>query len=302
MSGGAAARIKVPLWRSVGEAINQVFGDLKSIVRTGWLPFTILTAFSVVLQFTLVDRLGAPIALSRDGTAAGNLQTPLLFVLFEFVVLFLLVLCYNGFMVSWYRHILGAGETGRGYWAAYWRVLGYYVLLIIGFFVLVFVLALVGGIVFAVSAIVGRGHGPTGLHALLVGAIVITGTFFACFLFTRMSLVFPAAAHGKSLGFRLAWRKMRGNTWRLMAALFLVTIVSLLIEVIPGLTYNRGVIEAIMSGTTPQITPLPAPVSIVIGVFGQFALFLYFAIACSIVAIFYRELVRRSTEVAEVFA
>ncbi|HKX08955.1 MAG TPA: hypothetical protein VJN67_12220 [Stellaceae bacterium] len=298
MSSQQPTVVKVPLWRTLREAIRQVLGDLKAVGRTGWRPFVILAIFGVISQFTLVDRLGAPIGV-------GNLQPPPLFVLFGFVALLLQALCYNGFMVSWYRHILKASEnveSGRGYWAAFWRLLGYYALFIVGFFVFIVILSFVGGVVFAVSGVIGGAGRLPGIHAVLVGAISIAGAFFACLCFMRMSLVFPAAAYGRSLGFRLAWRRMRGNTWRLIIVLFLVTIVWLVIEFVPSLMYNRAAMEAVLSGSMPQIAHLPAPVSIAISLVSQFALFLYFAICCSIVAAFYRELVLSPGDVAEVFA
>src|SRR5258707_12333565 len=38
----------------------------------------------------------------------------------------------------------------------------------------------------------------------------------------RLSLGWPAAAYGAPMGWREAWRQMRGNTWRLAAVALLV--------------------------------------------------------------------------------
>jgi hypothetical protein len=53
----------------------------------------------------------------------------------------------------------------------------------------------------------------------------------------RCSLLFPAAAFGKPLGFVAAWRAMRGNSWRLLgcsiiACLPLIIIVPLILSAV----------------------------------------------------------------------
>ena len=121
-------------------------------------------------------------------------------------------------------------------------------------------------------------------------------------IFTRACLVFPAAASGHSLGLRSAWRKLRGNTWRLITAIFVLTIAYIAIASIPTLTFNAEAFSSIISGTRPKIALLPIPLSITIELFSQIMLFISLTLSSSIAGIFYREIVLRPAAVAEVFA
>src|SRR5438045_288598 len=143
MSSRSTVAIKVPLWRTLGEAIRQVLGDLKAVGRHGWLPFLILSLFGVVAQLAYANGIMRPLSAGVTGAAAIQAAVPIM--LLGLISLVVQALCYNAFMVGWYRHVLKAGEnirTGRGYWPAFWRVLGYYMLLVIGLIVFT---ALLGG-------------------------------------------------------------------------------------------------------------------------------------------------------------
>jgi hypothetical protein len=283
-------------------------GDLRAVGRLGWLPFLILTVFGLVSQFTSVGRFVQASAVS--GAAGSNLQAALVVTVFGFVALIVQTLCLNAFMVSWYRHVLKAGENVRssvGYWPAFWRVFAYYVLLMVGLIVFVSIVTALISVGLIVMTLVNRiaptpgGSYQLGARAGYFGGIVGAIIFSLCF--TRASLVFPAAACGNSLRLRVAWRKMRGNTWRMIAAYFLVIIVYLAIALIPGLTYNSGAFTDLISGRPLRVVPQPIALAIAIRLLSQIILFLFLALSTSLAAIFYRELVLRpGPDVVEVFA
>ena len=299
MSSRSPAVAKVPLWRTLGESIRQVLGDLKAVGRLGWPPFMILATFAVVWQFTYPARLARTI--SAPGAAAPNVQAAMLLMLFGIVALFIQAFCYNAFMVSWYRHVLQASGNVRsgGYWPAFWRTLGYYALVLVGFIVSVSVFSFAAGFI----AVIGRNvRTPQTIFPWAAGGTIAVGMiiFFACV--ARASLVFPAAAYGHSLSLRSAWKRMRGNAWRLIAALCLLSAALLAVEAVPALALNGDAILSLISGRAVRVAPQPIPLAITISVIGKFILLLFLALSASVTATFYRELVLGSRDVVDVFA
>jgi hypothetical protein len=302
----SAAVVKVPLWGALREAIRRVLGDLKAVGKAGWRPFVALTLFGVATQVLYENGFARTVPAGVTGPDALRVALPIM--LLVLVALVVQTLTYNAFMVSWYRHLLGSlDSTGSrsGYWRAFWRSLGYYVLTLIGFIVFTAVVSVVIGIVFA-GVLIARRTVPADFTrsmpvATLTGIAIASIVFFMCF--ARTTLVFPAAACGSSLGFRLAWRKTRGNTWRLIAAILLVTIAYFVVALAFAFATNGAAILSMISGTVPRI-PAPQPFMLVFAtqLVGRFIVFLFLALTTSIAAIFYRELVLRPGDVAEVFA
>jgi hypothetical protein len=287
MSARTAAKVKVPLWRALKQAIGQVLGDLKAAGRLGWLPFLILLLFSAGQE-----------VVSASGLWAALLVRGLLGA-FSFLEFTMQALCCTAFVVAWYRHVLQAREDTRGFWRAFWRVFGYYALLLIGNL-------LCGGIAEALIrwgalTIVAAASLQT-VNAFRVASTatqVVIGAV-AIALFTRSSLVFPAVASGRSLSLRQAWRKMRGNTWRLIAALAFVTIPWFTMSVAVLVFGSHASAQNFSVGLT-KVSVGPLILAIGAGGFFRVILLLFLALLCSVVAIFYRELVQRPADEAEVF-
>jgi len=293
---------KVPLWGTLGEASRQVFGQLLKLARVGWIPFVILTLYGVATQIAYTSGLGPPIAVG--GRTAPNLQTSLLLSAIGLVASLLQLFCYCAFIVSWYRTVLQSGEnarTGRGYWSAFWRVLGYYLLTFVALVISLIPASILAGIVMVAARTAGPRSSLFG-SAWTVGTIIVA-VLCCLLLITRFSLVFPAAAYGDRLGLRASWRRMRGNTWRLIGAFFVITLMLIAIQAIPAFTLNGDAILALFSGRPPQIYVPHPSVAIGIGLVSRCVQFLYMALSASITAIFYRDLVLRpGPELVEVFA
>ncbi|MGH7126571.1 MAG: hypothetical protein ACREFI_19495, partial [Stellaceae bacterium] len=68
-------------------------------------------------------------------TGVAALQVALPIMLLTLAALVVQTLCYNAFMVSWYRHILRPVDEPALYWRAFWRSLGYYAPMLVGFIV-----------------------------------------------------------------------------------------------------------------------------------------------------------------------
>jgi hypothetical protein len=284
MSGRSETVIKVPLARTLGESIRRVFGDLKYVGRIGWRPFVVLILFSTGEELSFRSGLESPLL---SGGAAGS-------------AVLVQAICCTAFMVSWYRHLLEA--PGTGFWRAFWRVLGYYALSVVGIYISMVVVAFLMGIGLSAWIFLDR-ISVTPATATQLGQSIgyagsIVGAVVSSLLLTRISLIFPASASGHSMGFLQAWQKMYGNTWRLTVAFTLVTIPFFALAFGSTFAFKASSSTALMADLGVQSIVL----NIVIGTVLWLILFLFLALTTSVSAIFYRELVQHPTDVAEVFA
>lgn len=102
------------------------------------------------------------------------------------------------------------------------RVFGYILDIVTLFFVYMIAVVLLIGVVVAVSGKPGpNGQGP---GALLVLGFIGVWLALVCVM-TRMSLRFPSRAIGPALPWRQVWALGRGNTWRLIAGMMLLSFV-----------------------------------------------------------------------------
>ncbi len=62
----------------------------------------------------------------------------------------------------------------------------------------------------------------------LVASVLYVVAMIVYFILYRFYLLFPATAIDRPLKFGEAWRRMRGNTWRLIGATFLVALIFVL--------------------------------------------------------------------------
>ena len=210
--------VKVRVWSTIGEATAIVFGKPLRFARLCWLPLAIGTA-AVLLQ----ERLAPTYAAAAAALRLTEVSFLLLLVPFERVDWILSALCLQFFAVRWHQIAL-SGDTRRWraavFWPAYLRF-NVYVLI-------VFVLGY-GGILAGVFL-------PAGIEVYIApGAMerrflylplwmhvfnVVTFAFLMLAgLVSRCSLLLPAAAAGKPMSVRAAWRTLKGNAWRLRAVL-----------------------------------------------------------------------------------
>jgi hypothetical protein len=105
----------------------------------------------------------------------------------------------------------------------------------------------------------------------------------------RLSLLFPAAAAGRPLGLKGAWRALRGNTWRLVACGFLACAPLLLVVVL-----IMGAVVAVLSLQSGEqvLDDPPMGLFLIQGVVGTLADFIVAAFGASILADVYKRLVR----------
>jgi hypothetical protein len=262
----AAAPVKVRVGEVATAAYAAVFGRLGLALELGWLPLLIMLAVELVPG--VVESFSAAPA---DATAPP-------FTVEDLVEIVAALFCLNAFAVRWYQAVLfapGRALPRRLFAAAWARFIGYTVL---------FSLPTVGPA--AALIISGAPSVAEDSARMLVGVagLLSIATMLGVL---RLSLAWPAAAYGAPLGWREAWRQMRGNTWRLAAATLLVYV--------PVFVTVGFVLSVILSAAHVNIEELPArpPLGLVLlgGVVYTVLMFLLIALWATVLAEFYRRLV-----------
>ncbi|MGH3183499.1 MAG: hypothetical protein ACRDOE_16580, partial [Streptosporangiaceae bacterium] len=199
------SRIKVPVGEVAVAAYRAVFGRLGLILELGWLPLLTLLAATLGLELSSVYVLPGGEGVA-DGVRIVDLAAAVIGLI-----------CLNAFAVRWHHTMLFADPHAvprRLFLRAWVRFLAYTLL----FYLLAAGLML--GIVASGAMLGAASAGDAGpeMRALAAGTLGVALAFCT----VRSALLFPAAASGRPLTWPAAWRLMRGNTWRLVGATFLV--------------------------------------------------------------------------------
>ena len=191
---------KIPFWRTIFQSFRFVFINLHRVVTIGWLPFIIIAVGSYVAIANMVGY----------ATFSATITIP---------VQILSWLAYAVFAVCWHRFvILGEQRIGAAGLLT-WRNVIFF-----GYFAVLVALPVVAMtrsnqyIIFATQQ-----NSPT--MWVLIAYVLSFVAVIVYFILFRFYLLFPATAIDRPLKLGEAWRRMRGNTWRLIGATFLVAII-----------------------------------------------------------------------------
>jgi hypothetical protein len=260
----AGAQVKVRVDEVATAAYTTVFGRLGLALELGWLPLLIMLAVE------LVPGVVEYFAPSASDAAA------LPFDIEDVVEFVAVLLCLNAFAVRWYQVLLfpnGRVMPRRHFLAAWARFVAYALLS----------LPTIGPLTPLLLS--GAPSATDEASRMLIGAGALL-SIAATLLVLRLSLVWPAAAYGTALGWREAWRRMRGNTWRLAAVTLLVYV--------PVFVTVAFVLRVILAAAHLNIDELPhAPLGFVLlqGVAITTMQFILVALGATVLTEFYRRLV-----------
>lgn len=186
-SASNAVTYRIAVAETVARAYRTALDNWRLAVALAWAPVVIMFAAELIAA-GLVDRggFGRPLAdLLRAGT---------------------LVVFGSLFGARWYRFVLIGERRSQGFFppgfARFLNVaIKFTLLLVAGSVVLAVIVAVLARVISpALTA-------PLGLASGLV-IVLLAG---------RVSLVFPAAAIERPIGFRAAWDLLAGNYWRFVA-------------------------------------------------------------------------------------
>jgi hypothetical protein len=119
--------------------------------------------------------------------------------------------------------------------------------------------------------------GAAGLLSLVVTLCVL-----------RLSLIWPAAAQGAPMGWGEAWRRMRGNTWRLVATALLVSA-----PIFVTVAFALSVVLTAAHVDLDSLSSHP-PLGLVLlgGVLDTVLQFIFVALGATVLAEFHRRILR----------
>jgi hypothetical protein len=270
---GESGRQKVPVDRVAAAAYRIVFGRLGRVLELAWLPMLVL--LGVDLLPGLIGRYLSPGDPGAADLPGANIA--------ESVIA---TLCLSAFAVRWHHLVLAADRPLplKRFMVVWARFLGYSLL---------FFLATAGAAagasaaLDAISAFLDDQTLGGAVRQDVSAAVVAVVALVLSLVLVRCSLIFPAVVIGQPLGLVGAWRRMRGNTWRFIAAALLVTApIMLLVAVI---------LELILAGAHLQLPEAldnrPLGLSLLDGVLDVVLEFLFVALGATVLADFYRRLV-----------
>ena len=229
------------VWQIVADAFDYCWRERAAVVRFGTIPFLAVLVASGLLHGFFPQAEAPP---ARTGIPAPVLLAGLGYSLIHLIV-------YLPMYVTWYRMVvLGKGEAarprfvlgrreGRMFW---WQVL---------VIVIAIVTSVVGGVAIAIVFLALRAvAGPIGggVAAVILGVALVA---FLLMLVVRLSMASVLVATDQPVSLKVAWTMTRGMGWRLLAAVVLIGIASLLFGLFWRLiAFLVGAVGAMIAGTT----------------------------------------------------
>lgn len=272
--GQSIGSIKVPVGEVAAEAYRVVFGHFGLLCDLTWLP----------LLVQLAATLAPPIALYY--LPPGSVAAP------DYVVMLIEatagIICVNAFVVRWYGVLLFPDRPampGALFLKAWARFIAYATLFAVLTMPSAIALSVSPETFIASSDVDSQAPAQNTMVALILTVAAVLA-ILVCLAIARLSLLFPAAAYGRPLGWSAAWRLMRGNTWRYIGCLLLTTMPFIFVV---------GFLETVtlmLTGATDVNVVKSVPGGILLdGLCDTAVLFGGGALAAAILAGFYRRLV-----------
>lgn len=259
----AASQVKVRVGEAVMAAYAAVFGRLGLALEVGWLPLLVMLAAALVPGIA-------------EAFVPGLFSNVWPLFIAEIVVG---LLCLNAFSVRWYQAQLfpNARALPRRLFVALW-------MRFVGYTLLFSVPTAAPGVALFLAGASPDANDATRTLIAAVGVLGVATTLGVL----RLALVWPAAAYGAPIGFREAWRRMHGNTWRLTATMLLVSV--------PLFITIAFALHLLLKAVNIELDALPSPpplgLVLLMGVADTVWKFLLIALGAAVLAQFYRRLVR----------
>jgi hypothetical protein len=264
----ATAPVKISIGEVAATAYRLVFGRLGRALELGWLPLLVMLAAEL-----------APGLIESFRPMPADAAAPAARVA-DIVGIVAALLCLNAFAVRWYQVLLlvasGAAPPRRLFLVAWARFILYTV---------IFSLPAAGPVI-GLTLTDGSPAAADDASRLLAAALALPSLVLALAVL-RLSLVWPAAAQGFPMGWRAAWRAMRGNTWRLVAVMLVVYLpIFLTVGFALGIVFTAAHVDVEQASTHPTLGLV-----LLIGVIDTVLQFIFVALGATVFVEFYRRLV-----------
>ena len=263
----ATAPVKIGIGEVAALAYRLVFGRLGLALELGWLPLL------VMLAAELVPGVIESLRPAPEGGATPAVRIE------DVVGIVASLLCLNAFAVRWYQALLlpsGGAPPRRLFLVAWARFILYTV---------VFSLPAAGSAIGL--AVTGASPAAADDAARLIAAAITLPTVALALAVLRLSLLWPAAAQGFPMGWRAAWRAMRGNTWRLVAVMLVVYLpIFLAVGFALGIVFAAAHVDVEQASSHPTLGLV-----LLVGVINIVLQFVFVALGATIFVELYRRLV-----------
>ena len=275
-----AGRGKLPVWRTAMESYRFVFGNLGRFLALGWLLLVIAAAAQIVGVLVL----GEP-----AGWGAETLRLSPPYILANVLIGVIYYAMYIVFAVRWHRFYLldeRVSVFSEILAARNWRFLGYFLLLALAPFLPALIVVIIGW----GASLSGAGLPQEGTVAALSRTFfTVAGlaSFVLGFVFLRFWLVLPAAAVDRPIGLGESWRRLGGNTWRYIGAIFLVAIPAIVVGLILMALFVPFLIASMHGGGPGSSMTFLVVWNLVNTIFGFFIT----AVWITVLSTFYRHIV-----------
>lgn len=217
--------MKIPFERTIAGAYRFVFANIVSIVGIGWFPFLLVGLSAIGLVYAILPQFNELLVTGQDKWSQAQL-VPAVFSMSGaiFLIVILLILATAMVNVGIMRKALGQ-HPGPVFvffslGSQVWRMIGaYFLLMLLAWGVLLAFVIGIGCVSYLLSRI-----SPTVQvlgTTLLAGASFIWGIYAA----VRVQFFLPAIVVAENhIGIRRSWNLGRGNFWRILGILLLVTL------------------------------------------------------------------------------
>ena len=229
---------KLPIWGTVKESFQFCFSDIKTLTKLALIPMGLYLAL-ILIQFYGFDltTFNPLPELAPDYVQ----EESLLSVMFSLVPILIIL----PLITAWHRRYLEKDDSQRlQFGKREVRYLGYLILL-------VFLLVILGVSTAVIAVFAGKmSSSATGGAFIIIALGVVLGII----IYSRFSMVFPAASIGARAGLKDSWRATRGFVLRITGInLLLFLILALVLGTVGGLIFavvSPAVITGNMSDTT----------------------------------------------------
>jgi hypothetical protein len=214
---------KLPLGESISLSYAWFFRKFADVLRISWL-WLVLSAILIGagswLQWTAMAHAFANAAKGTIRPAQLQMPSPLSVVLLLGLAYLVMMFGTTSIAVAWHRRTILGEQPGLSggniVTKPLWRYIGVGIAIALITFLPIAVILVPTALILGPATHGTSGNQPSGIAIALIVLIVFALYITALAIMLRLSVLLPARATGDlTLTFRQAWRRTRGNTWRM---------------------------------------------------------------------------------------
>jgi hypothetical protein len=214
---------KLPLWNTICLTYATYFRDFLDVLATSWLWLILAAVPMGIASWLQFSWFAEVVANAKPGTSspAQHISNPTVTVWLPNIANLIVLIAGVSIAVAWHRHIILGERPGLSVsnlaTKNLWRYIGVGVAicLIVAVPALIVIVPIFRWLFSA--SINGQAHQPFPMFSIIAPIVLLLLYVGGTAVVMRLCLVLPARAVGDSqLTFKAAWKRTRGNIWRLL--------------------------------------------------------------------------------------